>query len=385
MSEQNPIPSSTEQNQSAAAPPTSVRLLSLDALRGFNMFWIMGGDELLSAIAAKADQGWLNKVADIFCRHVEWEGFRYHDAIFPLFLFIIGVALPMAVAKRREKGDTQKQIVAKIVKRTLVMIALGFLYYGVLDLKGWENQRMVGVLQRLALGYGFAGLIMVYTSVRGQIIATVSLLVGYWLAMRFIPVPGYGAGNFSEWGNLANYIDRSILLKGQMYKEYGDPEGLFSTIPAVATALLGVLTGHWLRSNRDGNTKARGMLAAGVVCIAAGYLWSLDFPVIKKIWTSSYVLVAGGWSLLLLAAFYWTIDVKGWKRWTPFFVVIGVNPITIYVGSRFIDFDHTAEFFVKGLLKYCGDYRAIVAAAAGVAVRWLFLKFLDSHKIYFRA
>ena len=291
----------------------------------------------------------------------------------------------MSIAKRMELGDTKKQIAWKIIKRTLVMIALGYIYYGVLDLKGWEHQRMFGVLQRLAMGYGAAGLILLYTNIRGQIIAAGSILVGYYLMMKFIPVPGYGAGHYNQWDNLANYIDRIMLLPGQMHEKYGDPEGLFSTIPAVATALMGVLAGQWLRTDKDGNTKAKWLLIAGVISIAAGYLWNIDFPIIKKIWTSSYVLVAGGWSLLLLGSFYWTIDVKGWKKWTPFFVVIGLNPITIYVGDRFIDFEAMANFFVGGLMKHSGEYKAILGAAAVLAVRWLFLKFLDKHRIYFKA
>ena len=332
------------------------RLLSLDALRGFNMFWIMGADEVFKEIAKHANNPTLTWVTNIFCEHVEWVGFRYHDMIFPLFLFIIGVAIPFSTAKMLETGVDMRQVAIKIIKRTLIMIALGYFYYRVLDLKGWEHQRMMGVLQRLALGYGFAAMIALFCTIRTQAIAGISLLVGYWITMRFIPVPGYGAGNFSEWGNFANYVDRLIFLPGQLYQKYGDPEGLYSTIPAISTCLMGVLAGHWLRSDRDGNTKAKWLLVAGVASIALGYLWGIDFPVIKKIWTSSYVLVAGGWSLLILGAFYWTIDVKGWKRWTPFFVVIGMNPITIYVGDRFIDFEATATYFVKGLMKHTGSY-----------------------------
>ncbi|MEP6757361.1 MAG: DUF5009 domain-containing protein, partial [Chthonomonadales bacterium] len=295
-----------------ATPPVKpARLLSLDVLRGFNMFWIMGADEFFKEVAKKVDNPTVSWVTDIFCRHVEWQGIRYHDMIFPLFLFIIGVALPYSTAKAMENGATQNQVALKIIKRTLILIALGFLYYHVLDLKGWEHQRMAGVLQRLALGYGIAGLILVYSNIRGQIIAGISCLVAYYLMMRFIPVPGFGAGNWTKEGNFANYVDRVIFLPGQLYEKFGDPEGYFSTIPAVATCLMGVLSGHWLRTDRSGHEKAKWLIIAGLASIALGYLWGIDFPIIKKIWTSSYVLVAGGWSLLLLGSFYWTIDVKG--------------------------------------------------------------------------
>jgi predicted acyltransferase len=364
--------------------PPSQRLLSLDALRGFNMFWIIGGAELFAEIAKRIDNRYVTAVTDNLSKHVKWEGIHWHDMIFPLFLFIIGVTLPFSLGRRMEQGTPRAELIKRVLKRTALMLLLGLVYSGLFDLKGFEHQRIMGVLQRLALGYCFAAIIYLNTRVRGQIIALVSCLVGYWLAMRFIPVPGFNRGDFSEYGNFANYIDRVLFAPGQLYEKYGDPEGIFSTIPAIGTALMGVLAGQWLRSSREGNEKARMLVIAGLLGIGLGYLWSIDFPVIKKIWTSSYVLVAGGWSLLLLATFYWLIDVKGWTKWTFFFVVIGLNPITIYIADRIIDFDGIAKFFIGGSAKMFPLYGPILLLAVSIAIRWLFLLHLHRQKIYLR-
>jgi len=360
----------------------SQRLTSLDALRGFDMFWITGGAALLVAIAHKADWPLLTCVANNLCEHVEWEGFHFHDLIFPLFLFVIGVAMPFSLGRRLEQGASRGEVLRKIIRGTVVLFLLGLVYSGWLELKPLTEMRIPGVLQRLALGYGLAGMAMLYLRPRGQAVAAVACLVGYYLLMRFVPVPGDHGGPWTMEGNLANYIDRLIFTRGQIYEAYGDPEGPLSTIPAVATALIGVFTGYWLRSARGGNEKTLGMLGAGVVLIGAGYLWSLDMPIIKKIWTSSYVLVAGGWSLLLLAAFYWLIDVRGWKGWSFYFVVIGLNPITIYIGQKIVNFDAVGAYFLRGVAAHLPDYQPIILAAGGLAARWLFLLFLHRHRVY---
>lgn len=362
----------------------AARLESIDALRGFNMFWIIGGAELLEAVAKLANVGWLTALSENFTEHVEWEGFHFHDMIFPLFLFIIGVTTPFAFARRQEKGASRGDLVRHILQRTVALVLLGLIYGGALKLPGIEHVRIMGVLQRLGLASGCAALIYVFCNRRGQIIAAVSLLLAYWAALCWLPVPGAPLGSFTQEGNFANYVDRMIFLPGQNYKPYGDPEGLFSTLPAIVTALLGIFAGLWLRGPRPGGEKVRGLVIAGVLCIAAGYAWSPWFPVIKKIWTSSYVLVAGGWSALLVALFYWLIDVRGWKRWAYFFAVIGLNPITIYLGQKIIDFEHAAAFFVGGLLQFTGAFTPLLGALAVLAAKWLFLRFLYKQRIYLR-
>lgn len=368
----------------AEPPQARGRLASLDALRGFNMFWIVGGAELFAALAKRLDFAWLNPISDNLTEHVKWEGFHFHDMIFPLFLFIMGVTFPFSTARRREENVSRGRLAYRVIVRAAALVFLGWVYYGLFDLKGIEHQRMMGVLQRLGIAWGIAALIALYANARGQAAAAAALLIGYWLSMRWLHAPGFPAGTYSPEGNFANYVDRLVFLPGQLYEKYGDPEGLFSTIPAIATALLGILAGHWLRASRAPLKKAQGLALAGVACLALGHLWGLDFPVIKKIWTSSYVLVAGGWSLLLLAAFYWAIDIRGWRRGVFFFTVIGMNPITIYLGQRIIDFDKIATFFFGGLAAHLPALSAIILAASGFGVRWLFLLFLYRRKIFLK-
>lgn len=367
-----------------ALPAASTRLVSLDALRGFTMFWIMGGEDVVSALARIVKNPLLTAISNNLTEHAQWEGFHFYDLIFPNFLFIIGVTLPFALGRREEKGGTRRDLIIKILQRAFLMFVLGWIYYGLLEFKGWEHQRIFGVLQRLALGYCAAALIFLNFRPRAQALIAGGLLIGYWLAMRWVHVPGFPLGTMSPEGNVANYIDRLTLQPGQMYQKYGDPEGLFSTIPAIATALLGLLAGQWLRTERPQKQKALGLVAAGAVSIAGGYLWSLWFPIIKKTWTSSYVLVAGGWSLLGLALFYWLVEVRGYKRWTTFFVVIGMNALTIYVAQRIIEFEHIADFFVGGILRFVPVWQPFLFALSVVAIRWLFLLCLYRQKIFLR-
>jgi predicted acyltransferase len=363
----------------------SCRLESLDALRGFNMFWIIGGAELVSAALNATGVSWLRPVSVNLSEHAAWQGFHFYDMIFPLFLFIMGVTTPFSVASRREKGATRGDLVRHTLLRALVLFALGILFNGALELTGWTHLRIMGVLQRLALAWGAATLVYVFFDLRGQVGTAVSVLVLYFLAMRFLPVPGHPLGSWDREGNFANYLDRLVFFPGQLYKEYGDPEGLLSTIPAVSTALLGILAGQWLRTARSQREKVFGLVVAGLVGLALGYAWSPWFPVIKKIWTSSYVLVAGGWSALILAAFYWMVDVRGWRRWAFFFAVIGLNPLTIYLGQELIDFEKIAAFFVGGIAEHAGALVGPLILGLGVmAVKWLMLWFLARRRIYLR-
>ena len=289
----------------------SERLASLDALRGFDMFWIVGGEGIFHALAKLT--GWSAIVwISMQLEHTEWHGFTFYDMIFPLFLFIAGVSMPYSMTKRIERGDSWKQIYWHVTRRMLLLVFFGMIYNGLLRFN-WEHMRYASVLGRIGLGWFFAALIFLNTKRRGQYIWFAGILIAYWLIMRFVPVPGYGAGDYSMEGSLAGYIDRH-LLPGRLYKTIHDPEGILSTIPAVATALMGVLTGHFLRSNKTGMTKLKKGLvigAAGLICLLLGYLWGLFFPINKNLWTSSFVLFAGGWSLLLLSVFYLIIDV--WK------------------------------------------------------------------------
>lgn len=380
-------------DQAGATPPSSERLLSIDALRGFDMFWIVGGDTLVQALAHWGNWSVKDRIDDQL-EHVEWAGFHFYDLIFPLFLFLVGVVLPFSLGKLQERGEPRWRIYARIARRTLLLFALGLLYNHFLQLAFYKpplgfdfsTVRIAGVLQRIAICYGVAALIVLHTRVRGQAIVTAVLLLGYWALLAFVAAPGGAAGDYSRYGNLAGYVD-AHYLPGKIVKEYygyGDNEGLLSTIPAVATALLGALAGQWLRSGRPGVQKVLGLAAAGGVCLLLGWAWGFGFPIVKNLWTSSFVLFAGGWSLLLLAFFYGVIDVLRFRAWAFFFVVIGANAITIYLLPHVIDFQKISHFFLGGVVKHVGTFGPVVAALGVLAAEWLVLLYLYRKRLFLR-
>jgi predicted acyltransferase len=362
-------------------------------LRGFDMFWIIGGDALIKALAHWA--GWPAKdLIDEQLEHAEWEGFHFYDLIFPLFLFLVGVVLPFSLGKLQERGEPRSRVYWRILRRTVLLFALGLAYNHFLQLGfytpplglDFSAVRVAGVLQRIAICYGVAALVVLHTRVRSQIALTAALLLGYWALLAFVPAPGSAAGDYSRNGNLPGYVD-AHYLPGKILAEYygyGDNEGLLSTLPAVGTALLGALAGHWLRSGRSGLRKVLGLAGAGVVSLLLGWAWGLWFPVIKNLWTSSFVLVAGGWSLLLLALFYGVIDVLRWRAWAFFFVVIGANAITIYLLPHVIDFEKAGHFFFGGVERHAGAFGPVVAALGVLAVEWLLLLYLYRRRLFLR-
>lgn len=349
------------------------------------MFWIMGGEGIFHSLAKASNWGPFQAISHQL-EHVEWNGFVFYDLIFPMFLFIAGVAMPYSLTKRIERGEPKAKIARHVIQRGLILVFLGMVYNGFLQFD-WENTRYASVLGRIGLGYLFAGLIFLYSDIRQQVIWFAGILLAYWAAMMLIPVPGFGAGNLSVEGSLVAYIDR-MLLPGRLYLGVHDPEGLFSTIPAISTALLGALTGHFLKdvSGRFENSRKALMLAgAGVACLVVGYLWGLVFPVNKNLWTSSFVLVAGGWSMLLLSLFYYLIDVRGWHKWAFFFVVIGLNPITIYLAQNFLDIAHTTDFLFGGFLNIFGEgFRPVFWSIAYTGLGWLLLYFLYRQRVFLK-
>lgn len=317
------------ENDSKTAAAKAGRVTSIDALRGFDMFWIKGGEDLVHSLHALLPLPITAALNDQF-EHVEWAGFHFYDLIFPLFLFLVGVVLPFSMGRHLEQGGGKQQLYWRALRRFVLLFFLGLVYNGLFRV-GLHDVRVPGVLQRIAICYLIAAIVVIHFKVRGQAIVAGSLLLGYWAAMTLIPVPGVGAGVITPEGNLSGYVDRLIVPRPFCCYSFGDNEGLLSTIPAVSTTLLGALAGWWLRSGREPVKKAVGLAAAGVGCLAAGSVWSLWFPIIKNVWSSSFVLFAGGWSLLLVALFYWIIDVRGYQRWSFVFLVIGANAILIYV------------------------------------------------------
>lgn len=351
------------------------------------MFWIMGGEEIFQILAKTTSWGWAIFMADQF-RHPDWNGFRPYDLIFPLFLFMAGVSTPFSVGSRLEKGDDRSAIVRKIISRGLILVLLGIIYNNGLFTKPFHDMRFPSVLARIGLAGMFGQLIYVYFSQRAQYIWFLSLLFGYWALMMLVPVPGCGAGVLTMECNLASYIDR-MLVPGHLYKTIHDPEGLFSTLPAICNALLGIFAGNLLRDHRSGKTqqqKTVQLLATGAVFFVLGWLWDFVFPVNKNLWTSSFVLVTGGLSLLLLGIFYWIIDVKGYKGWTFFFMVIGMNSILIYLAGEFIDFEYATKFFFDGIIHLVssGWVAALLGVLGYLAVKWAFLYFLYKKKTFLR-
>jgi predicted acyltransferase len=378
------MPTESPAPAASATAPAPGRLLSLDALRGFDMFWIVGAEELVRGLQkiTQGNGGLLGLIAEQL-HHKAWEGFHFEDLIFPLFVFIAGVSLVFSLGKALQKED-RGTVALRVLRRGALLYFLGILYYGGFSTP-FEEIRLLGVLQRIALCYLFSGLLFLYLKPRALLGALVGILVGYWALMSFVPVPGHGAGNFAEGANLANYVDQQYL---PLRKHDGDhdPEGLLSTLPAIGSCLLGVFAGMLLRNpSLDDRRKVLRLVGGGLLCLAAGWAWHLDFPVIKKLWTSSFVLVAGGYSCLLLAAFYQVIDVWKFQEWATPFVWIGVNPITLYFGGRFIDFEAMAKLFVGGPVGAAfGPYAELLLALTTLGFGFAFLRFLHQRRIYLR-
>ena len=354
-------------------PPSSPssRLVSLDALRGFDMFWILGLGSVFQAFFKKElpDSG----VARFFSsqlEHVPWEGFHFYDLIFPLFVFLSGVSLAIALPRRLERSGMAATC-GHLLSRGLVLFLLGVYFSGGFK-DGWEKVRWLGVLQRIGIASALAGLLSLRLSTRALCGVALGLLAGYAVLLRWVPVPGVEGVSFEEGKNLTNYLD-STWLPGRKYNGTHDPEGILSNLPAVASALFGVLAGRWIAAGKSHRQVLGGLCLAGVGLLAAGWCWHPFFPVIKKIWSSSFVLVAAGWSFLLLSAFYWLTDIRGWTAWTTPFVWVGANPIVLYILGGMGVFRTVAERLVPKPDPTGGWLGAAAAFVAMLALaRWLY-------------
>jgi predicted acyltransferase len=365
-------------------PNPSQRLYSLDALRGFDMFWIMGGEEIFHSLAKITGNPFWQGLSDQF-EHPAWNGFHFYDLIFPLFLFIAGVATPYSVGRELEKGTARQKLLLRVIRRGLVLVLLGIIYNNGLKLHPWAEIRYGSVLGRIGLAYMFANIIYLYTTKKGQWIWFAGLLIGYWLLLSFTSAPGHPRGDLTMEGNFASYIDRSIL-PGRLYLVIHDPEGLMSTIPAIGTGLLGILAGQLLKNSVLSPSAKAGRLAlAGVISLVIALAWNTVFPINKNLWTSSFVLTVGGISLLLLATFYYIIDVRGYKKWAFFFSVIGMNSILIYLSGHFINWKYMTDGFFMWLGQLVGDpWNVFVMVLCFLAVKWAFLYVCYRKKIFLR-
>lgn len=366
--------------------PAGGRLVSLDAFRGLT---------IAGMILVNNPGSWGHIYAPL--RHAEWHGWTPTDLIFPFFLFIVGVALPFSFRRRIAEGAATSDLMGHVARRSLILILIGIAMRAIPDFD-FATMRYYGVLQRIGLVYFVAAGAYLVLGTRGRASLTALLLFGYWAVMMLVPVPGYGAGDLGPDGNLAAWLDR-VIMEGHLWQETWDPEGLLSTLPAVATALLGTFTGEWLASDRDASDKSRRMLMAGVAFTVAGLAWGLAFPINKNLWTSSYVVFTAGAALLVLTTLYWMIDVRGWRGlWEKWMVVYGMNAIAVFVASGMLSKTMGrirlggpdapslySTIYDVGFRSWAGDINGSLAFAVTYVLFWLGLMWiLYARRIYIK-
>ncbi len=383
-------------NDKTHKPRTGIlksRLLSLDALRGFDMLWIIGGGALITRLAEVSSAGWLKALA-VQMTHVRWEGFHFYDLIFPLFMFIAGIAIPLSVRSAMSRNISRKKLSFKVLRRMIILILLGILYNGVFR-DGFQNARYASVLGQIGIAYFFASLIIIFSdSFRTSLYWLAGILIGVSVIQLFVPVPGIGAGVFTPEGCINGYIDR-LYLPGRL--AYG-PEGMLSSgegiydalgwlsiVSAIGITLMGTVAGRIVQSSTITEYRKTGILAAtGLVLIISGLAISPFYPVIKVCWTTSYNLLAGGISFILFALFYLIIDVWHLQKWSFFFRVIGMNSIFIYLLVRIISMGAVAGYVFGWIIIPAGDWGEVVRATGALALEWLLLYFMYRKGIFFK-
>ena len=365
------------------------RLLSIDALRGFDMFWILGAEGVFSALFVLTGFSFFNLAAQQML-HSSWHGFTAYDLIFPLFIFLSGVSLGIAGKPMNTYPIAiQQQKIRHAVKRLCLLIVLGVLYN-----HGWgtgiptslEDVRFASVLGRIGVAWFVAALLVWYVSIKMQWLVAGGLLLGYWLLLAFVDLGGYGAGNYSANGALNVWFDQH-LLPGATYQNLPiDPEGLLSNLTSIVNALIGVFVGrHMMNYQQQAGRLLRDLLLAGFCLLVIGYLWGMFFPINKTLWTSSFTLVTCGYSVLLLALFYGVIDVLNLQRWAMFFAVIGTNSIVIYLGTSLINWKYTAKSLFGGVIDSAPiTWQPLLSVIALLMVQWLVLLWLYRRKIFIK-
>jgi predicted acyltransferase len=342
----------------ASAPPEAggrQRLESLDAFRGLT---------IAAMLIVNNPGSWASIYAPL--QHAEWNGWTPTDLIFPFFLFIVGVSMTFSFTAAVARGATRGGLLARSLKRAAILFGLGLLLQGFprYDL---STLRIPGVLQRIAIAFLAASIVYLYARTRARAAIAAALLLGYWALVTLVPVPGSGAGLLEPGRDLGAFIDRAVFGTSHLWasSRTWDPEGLLSTIPAIATTISGVLAGEWIRSDREPTGTTAGMLIAGTVALAVGVAWGALFPINKSLWTSSYVVFTSGMALIVLALCYWLIDVRGWRRWAAPFVAFGMNAI--------------AAFFLSGLLaRIMGLVHVGVGDGAPTLKGWIYARFFTS-------
>jgi predicted acyltransferase len=360
------------------------RLLSIDALRGFDMLLISGGGTFLVLLENKTGLAGVDWIADQL-KHPTWNGFTFYDFIFPLFLFIAGVSMAFSLNKGIEMGLSKSELYKKAFWRMLILVILG-----IID----KNQpvtffepsqiRVASVLGRIGLAGFFASLLYLNFSRLHRIFWVAGILLLYYAALFLIPVPGYGAGNLTMEGNLVGWIDRNFL-PGRLLQKIYDENGLITQLPALCLTVMGSLAGDVLRSDRKEGRKLQILLLAGIVGIGIGLFWGLHFPINKHLWSSSFILLTAGMAFLILSLFYYVIDVLKFQSWTFFFQVIGMNSLTIYLAYHFIDFEHTSHALFAGLYAPVPEqFHDALEALGALVLVWSMMYFLYKKKIFIK-
>ncbi len=363
-------------------PPSerTPRLMSLDALRGFDMFWIIGADALVASLAKVSPIGILGVFAHQLS-HAEWEGFRFYDLIFPLFLFMVGISTVFSL-EHTVTTEGKKAAYYRIFRRFAFLWFWAFIYSG-----GFAQEKIsfAGVLQRISYCYLITSLLYLNFNVRGLVVVCVSILVGYWALMTFVPVPELGQPTFDMHTNWSNYLDRHYLPGDREEKGWRN-EGMLSTVPAISTCLLGLFAGMLIRAGSVTPWRKTALLVgSGIALVAIGFLWGLQFPVIKRIWTSSYVLVAGGYSCLFLAFFYALIDICKYRAWALPFVWIGANSLVLYLIAGILPYQALTGRIVAGpVQQWLTPYDGVAETILALLLATLFARFLYTRKIFLR-
>jgi len=373
--------SGTETNTVDTKPQ---RLLSIDALRGFDMLLISGGGTFLVLLENKTGLAGVDWIADQL-KHPTWNGFTFYDFIFPLFLFIAGVSMAFSLNKGIEMGLSKTELYKKAFWRMLILVILG-----IID----KNQpvtffepsqiRVASVLGGIGLAGFFASLLYLNFSRLHRIFWVAGILLLYYAALFLIPVPGYGAGNLTMEGNLVGWIDRNFL-PGRLLQKIYDENGLITQLPALCLTVMGSIAGDILRSDRKESKKLQILLLAGIAGIGIGLFWGLHFPINKHLWSSSFILLTSGMAFLILSLFYYVIDVLKFQSWTFFFQVIGMNSLTIYLAYHFIDFEHTSHALFAGLYAPVPEqFHDALEALGALVLVWSMMYFLYKKKIFIK-
>lgn len=365
------------------------RLLSVDALRGFDMFWILGGEKFFAALFIIT--GWsFFHIASLQMVHSTWHGFTAYDLIFPLFIFLSGVSLGITGKPLSHyPPEKAKSIVLHGVKRLVILMLLGVIYN-----HGWgkgipadiESIRVASVLGRIGISWFVAALLVWFFSERIQWIFVLVVLLGYWLLLSSVSIAGLGDGDYSADGAINVWFDQHFLPGAILRNKAFDPEGVLSNLPSIINALFGVFTGRFIIKYSANTLKLTSFLIlAGISMVILGYVWGIFFPINKTLWTSSFVLVTSGFSILLLTLFYVLIDVVKIRAWATFFAVIGTNSIVVYVGSSVVSWGYISKSFLGGLINIAPPgWSSLIFFGGVVLFQWLVLYWLYCRKIFIK-